>query len=195
MIEAQDLSKNYNGTAALDGINFQVKEGEVFCLLGANGAGKTTTINLFLNFIMLAGLCLFPRSGLTQGLQDPWSWFEKVTFRNTFIKKLDGFYFVPQFDTAIKAHEGKRVRIQGYVIPMEDTWDQVILSRYPFSSCYFCGGAGPESIAEVTWKGKPPSIKLDQYVLIEGILRLNDKDYEHLNFIISEATLVPKAKR
>jgi ABC-2 type transport system ATP-binding protein len=28
-----------------------VKEGEIFCLLGANGAGKTTTINLFLNFI------------------------------------------------------------------------------------------------------------------------------------------------
>ena len=36
---------------ALDHLSLDVKEGEIFCLLGANGAGKTTTINLFLNFI------------------------------------------------------------------------------------------------------------------------------------------------
>ncbi len=51
MIEARNLVKNFNGTAALSGVNFTVRKGEVFCLLGANGAGKTTTINLFLNFI------------------------------------------------------------------------------------------------------------------------------------------------
>jgi len=51
MLEAINLSKNYNGTTALDALNLSVKAGEVFCLLGANGAGKTTTINLFLNFI------------------------------------------------------------------------------------------------------------------------------------------------
>lgn len=51
MLEAVDLSKSYNGTAALDHLNLKIAPGEVFCLLGANGAGKTTTINLFLNFI------------------------------------------------------------------------------------------------------------------------------------------------
>ncbi|MFH1942930.1 MAG: ABC transporter ATP-binding protein [bacterium] len=52
MLQAIDLTKRYeDGLLALDHINFEVKEGEVFCLLGANGAGKTTTINLFLNFI------------------------------------------------------------------------------------------------------------------------------------------------
>ena len=50
MLEAVNLSKNYNGTAALKDLNLQIQPGEVFCLLGANGAGKTTTINLFLNF-------------------------------------------------------------------------------------------------------------------------------------------------
>jgi ABC-2 type transport system ATP-binding protein len=51
MLEAVNLSKHYNGTAALDALNLKIEPGEVFCLLGANGAGKTTTINLFLNFI------------------------------------------------------------------------------------------------------------------------------------------------
>jgi ABC-2 type transport system ATP-binding protein len=51
MLEAQNLTKRYPGTTALDGLNLKVAPGEVFCLLGANGAGKTTTINLFLNFV------------------------------------------------------------------------------------------------------------------------------------------------
>jgi ABC-2 type transport system ATP-binding protein len=51
MLEAQGLSKSYNGTVALHPLDLKVQPGEVFCLLGANGAGKTTTINLFLNFV------------------------------------------------------------------------------------------------------------------------------------------------
>ncbi|MBT3241818.1 MAG: ABC transporter ATP-binding protein [Bacteroidetes bacterium] len=52
MLQAIDLSKRYeDGVLALDALNIEIKEGEIFCLLGANGAGKTTTINLFLDFI------------------------------------------------------------------------------------------------------------------------------------------------
>lgn len=52
MLQAIDLTKRYeDGMLALDHLSLEVKEGEIFCLLGANGAGKTTTINLFLNFI------------------------------------------------------------------------------------------------------------------------------------------------
>ncbi len=51
MLEAIELTKNYNGETALAGLDLRIDRGDVFCLLGANGAGKTTTINLFLNFI------------------------------------------------------------------------------------------------------------------------------------------------
>ena len=52
MLQAIDLTKRYeDGLLALDHVSLEVKESEIFCLLGANGAGKTTTINLFLNFI------------------------------------------------------------------------------------------------------------------------------------------------
>ena len=49
-IEAQDLTKNYNGVTVVDRLNLRVGENEVFGLLGPNGAGKTTII------LMLLGL-------------------------------------------------------------------------------------------------------------------------------------------
>jgi ABC-2 type transport system ATP-binding protein len=52
MIQAINLTKRYeDGLLALDAINFEIKPGEAYCLLGANGAGKTTTISIFLDFI------------------------------------------------------------------------------------------------------------------------------------------------
>lgn len=50
VLQAMQLGKQYNGTAALSNLNLSVDKGEIFCLLGQNGAGKTTTINLFLGF-------------------------------------------------------------------------------------------------------------------------------------------------
>lgn len=43
---AQDLRKVYDGVAAVDGVSFQVRRGEVFGILGPNGAGKTTTLEM-----------------------------------------------------------------------------------------------------------------------------------------------------
>jgi len=46
LIKLQGLSRNFNGTKAVDGLTFEVKEGEIFGLLGPNGAGKTTTVRM-----------------------------------------------------------------------------------------------------------------------------------------------------
>jgi len=50
VIEAEELTKRYNGAAVVDHVSFKVSRGEIFGLLGPNGAGKTTTI------LMLLGL-------------------------------------------------------------------------------------------------------------------------------------------
>jgi ABC-2 type transport system ATP-binding protein len=48
VIEAKNLTKRYNGVPVVDGITFNVAQGEIFGLLGPNGAGKTTTILMML---------------------------------------------------------------------------------------------------------------------------------------------------
>jgi len=55
-IEVTGLTKNFGRFTAVDGVNFNVKRGEIFGFLGANGAGKSTTIR------MLCGL-LAPSAG------------------------------------------------------------------------------------------------------------------------------------
>ncbi len=44
MLQAIELSKNYNGQTALDSLDLNIEAGEIFCLLGANGAGKSTLL-------------------------------------------------------------------------------------------------------------------------------------------------------
>ena len=46
IIEINDLVKKYEDLVAVDGISFEVKQGEIFGLLGPNGAGKTTTLEI-----------------------------------------------------------------------------------------------------------------------------------------------------
>ncbi|KAF0111228.1 MAG: branched-chain amino acid transport system ATP-binding protein [Chloroflexi bacterium] len=56
LLEVKDLNVYYGAIHALQGISFNVKEGEIVSLIGANGAGKSTTLRA------LSGL-IRPRSG------------------------------------------------------------------------------------------------------------------------------------
>ncbi|WP_432662928.1 ABC transporter ATP-binding protein [Wukongibacter baidiensis] len=51
LLKATDLKKYFKNVKAVDGINFEVKKGEVFGLLGPNGAGKSTTISMISTLI------------------------------------------------------------------------------------------------------------------------------------------------
>jgi ABC-2 type transport system ATP-binding protein len=50
-IEVKNLKKYFGKVKALDGISFEVEQGEIFGFLGPNGAGKTTTIRLLMDFL------------------------------------------------------------------------------------------------------------------------------------------------
>ncbi len=50
VIDVRDLRMRYGSTDVLDGVELQVRRGEVIALLGPNGAGKTTTIEILEGF-------------------------------------------------------------------------------------------------------------------------------------------------
>jgi len=64
LLEAKDLSKTYGSRTVVQGINLEVKRGEIVGLLGPNGAGKTTS------FYMIVGIVSSDRGKITFDNQD-----------------------------------------------------------------------------------------------------------------------------
>lgn len=54
LLETKQLAVSYGGIKALKGIDLEVRQGELVCLIGANGAGKTTTLNAIAGVLPVA---------------------------------------------------------------------------------------------------------------------------------------------
>lgn len=124
---------------------------------------------------------------------DGWTSFAKTKFEAKYNDSAKEYFLYPNFSTELKALEGKEIDLEGYYLPIDVEGDAyIILSKFPYSQCFFCGGAGPESISEVVFKAKQDRFEADQFIRVKGKLRLNTSDIEHGNFILEEAVLVKK---
>ena len=68
MLEVRGLEVHYGGIAAVKGIDLEVSEGELVCLIGANGAGKTTTLKAIAAMVLPSGGEIRLRGKSTAGL-------------------------------------------------------------------------------------------------------------------------------
>lgn len=122
---------------------------------------------------------------------DTWNLFAKTKFEPKFDEKLGEYLYHPLFPEEIRKMEGKVVTIEGFYVPFSPQEDDyIILSKFPMSQCFFCGGGGPESVAEVKFAKDPGRFKVDDLITVRGILKLNSNDLDHLNFIVTGAELV-----
>ncbi len=124
---------------------------------------------------------------------DGWILFAKTKFEAKYNEKAAEYFLYPVFAPELNAQVGKEITLEGYYMPIDVEGDAyIILSKFPYSQCFFCGGAGPESIAEVTFKVKHEKFTMDQFIRIKGILKLNEGNIDHGNFIVESATLISK---
>ena len=120
-----------------------------------------------------------------------WLLFGKTKFEQKLNKQFGAYFYYPQFGAELLALQGKPVTLKGFYIPLETSNSKtLILSKYPMEACFFCGGAGPESVA-VVYLSSPPSKrpKLDQIVQVRGILQLNATNVEEMTFILKNAVI------
>ncbi len=128
-----------------------------------------------------------------QDAADTWNHFAKTKFEPKFHDDLGEYIFYPTFPPALKGLEGKEVTIEGFYVPFApEDGNYIILSKYPMSQCFFCGGGGPESVAEVNFASTPRRFQVDDLITIRGKLRLNAEDIDHMTFIVDDAVLISK---
>ncbi len=140
-------------------------------------------------FSFLIIICLFSYLCEAQEVIT-WKTLADVTFKEQYNKEYDFNVLYPKFGPKVKALEGKEIIIEGYAIPVEELGaDILVLSGLPYSQCFFCGGAGPESVMDIQSK-KKIKFKVDKKLKLKGILRLNEKDLSKLNYILEKAELV-----
>jgi hypothetical protein len=117
-----------------------------------------------------------------------WRTLEDVEFKDVYVEELDAYYWKPSFGTAVNELEGEEVHITGYMIPVDLDEDFYVLSRYPFANCFFCGGAGPESVIDLRFTGKSPRVyQTDERLTFAGKFRLNADDVYQMNYILDGA--------
>ena len=81
----------------------------------------------------------------------------------------------------------KVVEIKGYIIPTDGykSHTEFILSAFPYNMCFFCGGAGPETVMEIY--AKTPIKFTSEAVTIRGKLELNSDDVNRLIYSLTNA--------
>lgn len=110
IISAKNLSKKYGKIIAVDGINFEIRKGEIFAFLGPNGAGKSTTISMLTTMLRpSAGRLILDGHDVTKDpnlarksfgivFQDPAVEEELTAYENMLVHAV--LYGVPKSDQA-----------------------------------------------------------------------------------------------
>jgi len=119
-----------------------------------------------------------------------WKTLSRITYRKEY-DELMGFKIdKPVFSKQVQNLEGTEITIKGYVIPVEGykSHTEFIFSAFPYNMCFFCGGAGPETVMEVL-AAEPVKYSAEQ-VTLKGKILLNADDINRLMYQLVDATLV-----
>tara|TARA_B100000963_G_scaffold160216_1_gene139367 strand:+ start:3871 stop:4314 length:444 start_codon:yes stop_codon:yes gene_type:complete len=129
---------------------------------------------------------LFANTAISQ-TQIDWSVLSDVEFTDVYMEEVDEYFLYPHFGPSVRNLAGQEVMIRGFVLAIDPTENYYILSKGPFSSCFFCGVGGPETIVELEMKSSKDVFIMDEVATLKGTLKLNSDDIYQCNYILQNA--------
>jgi hypothetical protein len=147
-------------------------------------------ITFSLTFFLFLGLVPLQAQDEDETGSKTWKTLSKITYRKQFDELLGFKIDIPVFSDDVKALEGKEIVVKGYIIPTEGykSHTEFVFSAFPYNMCFFCGGAGPETVMEVI--AKDPIKFTAEAVSIRGVLELNEDDINRLMYILKEVEVL-----
>jgi hypothetical protein len=101
---------------------------------------------------------------------------------------------IPRFGREVRALEGTEITLKGFFLPADVSGNVIVLSFMPMAMCFFCSGAGIESVVEIhsipQQQNRFRRLRTDDFIEIRGKLKLNPDDMEHLIYILEDAELI-----
>ncbi len=116
-----------------------------------------------------------------------WEELMDIRFRLRYYTEVDMEMLAPVFPQALKAIDGKRVTITGFIIPFDEEQELLALSANPFAACFFCGRASPASVISMYLKNSGKRYKMDDFKKLSGILHLNLDNPNEFYYVLRDA--------
>ena len=135
---------------------------------------------------------IFIHSEVSYGqTKDVWMTLSLVTFKTTYNPDLLMEESVAKLSSAVEKLEGTEVELEGYIILLtgQVTQSHFMLSKFPQSTCFFCGKAGPETAMQVFMRDNKKIKVTERKVRVKGTLYINPKDASSLLYTLENAVL------
>ena len=140
-----------------------------------------------MKYLITLSLFVLSQLATAQPMLD-WSDLADVQFFEKFSNSLGIKYYQATFGEDIKELEGEEVMVMGYLIPLDALGETYALSKNPFSACFFCGAAGPETVVELRVKAEyVRRYQTDERRAFRGRLQLNESSLEQFNYVLINA--------
>jgi hypothetical protein len=117
-----------------------------------------------------------------------WGTLADVEFESEYSEEFGIEILIAKFGAYVKNFDGQEVSLTGYMIPLDPLGTTYVLSRNPNASCFFCGGAGPETVVQLQLS--PHAIRryrTDEYLTFKGTLQLHERNEKKFNYVLKKA--------
>ncbi len=143
-----------------------------------------------IRYFLILSLCMIVNLLVSQS-RDMWSILGMVTFQSTFNQEYMMETKIPKISPSVEKIDGSVIEVEGYIIPLTGqlTQSHFMLSKFPQSTCFFCGKAGPETAMQVFMRDNKKVKINERKVKVRGTLIVNPKDASSLLYTLEDAII------